>query len=409
MTGSRPEPEPNHQGRVPYGFDVPRTQPNAPAPQPPVSPEPSPSAAGSDPRGTPDQSGAPGQGGAHGQNPVPGQNPASGQTGAHGQSGGPEQPPAATGADELPAPQPPPETETAGPVANSIAGSARAGLEDTVVGGIPPVRHEESTQDVPGGGFPPAGTPVPLPAEAVNPVGPVSPGDLPPADLPPADLSTAGLPPEGTAPADDPAPVGLPAAEAPAEEQAPTMPRRDRRTRLGVWIDADLGQRVAAAFEATRSDEGRLSFPEYLESLLTHDVERLERRYNAGHTFPGSELTADTPGADGQYVVWARRERDGWELSIGAAGTTRSPTLDGAETMARHYLSALYDRPADAFAIEVVPELEAGLEQEIQQVRTALDEAREAHRSLIRRLRELGIPDRDIDTVLATAPRTDFR
>jgi hypothetical protein len=66
------------------------------------------------------------------------------------------------------------------------------------------------------------------------------------------------------------------------------------------------------------------------------------------------------------YQVTARRWAQGWELHIHAAeagsdlhriGVTQCVTLDGAEFMARDFVSLLHDVPADSFDLEVRAEL----------------------------------------------------
>jgi len=199
---------------------------------------------------------------------------------------------------------------------------------------------------------------------------------------------------------------------------------------LTLWVDSHLSLRARAAHFHAGSDEGYGSVSEYVAAVLARDVERLERTYNQGAAFPLDDV--ETAEQAATYRVRARHGDGLWELDIDGAGVTLSPTLAGAETMARTYLSLQRDVPFDAVRVEIVPELEPGLVEDIARSRhgltlssTVLDQAREAlaqaqaavaraeaaqadaeaHQARVNeRLRNQGLSDADIETVLRLIP-----
>jgi hypothetical protein len=112
------------------------------------------------------------------------------------------------------------------------------------------------------------------------------------------------------------------------------------------------------------------------------------------------------------YEAVARRWKHGWELHIEGVGVTQSRTLLDAEAMTRDYVSSLLELPEDSFDITVIPEIGAGVDGELLELRDADREAAAAQqraatqrRRIARRLAELGLSGREIATVLAVTPQ----
>lgn len=242
---------------------------------------------------------------------------------------------------------------------------------------------------------------------------------------------------EGPADLDDsvrPAPASgsPPAAAGPVEStwESPSAESLQRpasmsspKVRLDVWVDAELRRRLQAAHVHTGDHEGYDSMSDQVADVLGRDVERLERTYNAGGSFSGGD---EPPAADTvNYQVRARHNNGLWELQIDDVGVTLSPTLAGAETMARTYVSVLYGIPVESVRAEVFPELDGNLNGEVvrsrrhvadaqdtvEQARLALAaaedglrQARSERERVTQRLRDSGLSDSDTETVLAITP-----
>lgn len=216
--------------------------------------------------------------------------------------------------------------------------------------------------------------------------------------------------------------AGMDAGTTPVDESADTS-GPGARVNFAVWVDNDLRRRLRAAHTYTGDDEGYDTLSDYVSTVLQRDVERIERTYNEGVAFPAEDEEPSTTGES--YEVRARYGEGLWELRIGDAGVTLSPTLAGAETMARTYLSLLKDVPADTIAVTVIPELEGELSGEIVRsrrrtaraeeaisraeemltaARDELGQVRDDRRQLLRRLSEHGLSAADVDTIMAITP-----
>lgn len=202
-----------------------------------------------------------------------------------------------------------------------------------------------------------------------------------------------------------------------APDGAPT------KVNLSVWVDDDLRRRLRAAHAYTGDDEGYATLSDYVATVLKRDVERIERTYNDGAAFPAEEEPGLAPTET--YEVRARFGEGLWELRIADVGVTLSPTLAGAETMARTYISVLHGVPVDSVSVAVVPELDGDLGPEIARsrkraaraeeavlraeemlaaARAELAQVREDRHHLIRRLSDAGLSAADIDTAIALVP-----
>lgn len=113
------------------------------------------------------------------------------------------------------------------------------------------------------------------------------------------------------------------------------------------------------------------------------------------------------------YTVTAKRWARGWELHIEGVGVTQSRSLAGAESMAREYIAFALDiDDENSFDVDVVPELDADLAQEIrtarEQVRTAARQQQEAaaqQRDVAKKLSGTGLTGREIAAVLGMSPQ----
>jgi len=64
-------------------------------------------------------------------------------------------------------------------------------------------------------------------------------------------------------------------------------PESDRTT-ITFYLSETLRNRARAAFRATRTDEGDLSWSDMVTKALLTEVERREREHNGGEAFAGS-------------------------------------------------------------------------------------------------------------------------
>lgn len=95
----------------------------------------------------------------------------------------------------------------------------------------------------------------------------------------------------GRSPAQPPAPAPAPAVDAArtaADTATPRTPRAPRPTstggkeKVGFYQRTDDTARARAAFTWTRAQEGHRSFSDFVATALMREVDRLERKYNAG-------------------------------------------------------------------------------------------------------------------------------
>ncbi len=107
------------------------------------------------------------------------------------------------------------------------------------------------------------------------------------------------------------------------------------------------------------------------------------------------------------YSVRARRWAHGWELHIDGVGVTQSPSLAGAEQMARDYIETLTDRDTSGDQVIINPEIGGGLDEETRAARAAVTAAEEAvraaaaqSRQVARDLKRAGLSGRDIAAIL---------
>ena len=112
------------------------------------------------------------------------------------------------------------------------------------------------------------------------------------------------------------------------------------------------------------------------------------------------------------YAVRAKRWAHGWELHIAGVGVTQSHSLADAEMMARDYIVIDLDVPADAFNVEITPEIGDGLDAVVHEAREEVRVAAEAQRraaersrDVARALRAKGLSGRDVAAVLGVSPQ----
>lgn len=110
------------------------------------------------------------------------------------------------------------------------------------------------------------------------------------------------------------------------------------------------------------------------------------------------------------YQVTAKRWAHGWELHIAGVGVTQSRGLNDAERMVRDYVEL--DLGVHEFTVEITPEIEAMIDQEIRSSRKATIDAAEVveaaarrARAAARHLRDEGLTGRDIAVVLGVSPQ----
>ena len=112
------------------------------------------------------------------------------------------------------------------------------------------------------------------------------------------------------------------------------------------------------------------------------------------------------------YRVRALRWAKGWELHIDGLGVTQVKRLNEAEAMARDYIALELEVPENSFGVEVVPDVGAALNAEIQRAKSALAAAEAAQRSaaassraIVRKLQDEGLSGREIAVALKITPQ----
>lgn len=116
------------------------------------------------------------------------------------------------------------------------------------------------------------------------------------------------------------------------------------------------------------------------------------------------------------YTVIARRWEHGWELEIRdgerEVGVTQSRSLGSAERMVRDYLALDLDADPASFDIELLPELNGPLANEVREAREATshaeqvrDEAAARSRVVAQHLLAEGLRKAEIAAVLKVSPQ----
>lgn len=113
------------------------------------------------------------------------------------------------------------------------------------------------------------------------------------------------------------------------------------------------------------------------------------------------------------YTVTAKRWAHGWELHIDGVGVTQARSLSTAESTAREYIAFALDiEDENSFAVDVVPELDSKLTQEVREARERVEYAakvqREAalkQRKIAKKLEDEGLTGREIAAVLEVTPQ----
>jgi hypothetical protein len=112
------------------------------------------------------------------------------------------------------------------------------------------------------------------------------------------------------------------------------------------------------------------------------------------------------------YEAVAKRWKRGWELHIADVGVTQSRTLLDAEAMVRDYVAVLLGVDERSFDVRITPEIGAGVDGQIRDLRAADREAEAAQeraaaqrRHVARRLSSLGLSGREIAAVLRISPQ----
>lgn len=92
-------------------------------------------------------------------------------------------------------------------------------------------------------------------------------------------------------PAEPAAPTLQPAPAAPAARaaRAPRATSTAGKEKTGFYQLPDDTARARAAFTWTRAQEGHRSFSDFVASALMREVDRLERKYNDGVSWPPME------------------------------------------------------------------------------------------------------------------------
>lgn len=111
------------------------------------------------------------------------------------------------------------------------------------------------------------------------------------------------------------------------------------------------------------------------------------------------------------YTVTAKRWPRGWELHIEGVGVTQTASLATAEAIAREYIAFALDLGDEtAFEVDVVPQLDKELAEQVRSARAQVKEAerqqREAaakQREAARNLGRSGLSGREIATVLGVS------
>lgn len=112
------------------------------------------------------------------------------------------------------------------------------------------------------------------------------------------------------------------------------------------------------------------------------------------------------------YTVTAKRWARGWELHIDGVGVTQAANLKEAEEMARDYIEAIEDVPADGFAVEIHPDIEPGLAAAARGAKEAIQKAEQAQqvaasrsREAVRSLKDAGLSGVDVAAYLGVSPQ----
>lgn len=113
------------------------------------------------------------------------------------------------------------------------------------------------------------------------------------------------------------------------------------------------------------------------------------------------------------YTVTAKRWARGWELHIDGVGVTQACSLSTAEATARECIAFALDiDDENSFAVDVVPELDSKLTQEVraarERVKYAAKMQREAaakQREIAKKLDRKGLTGREIAAVLEVTPQ----
>lgn len=112
------------------------------------------------------------------------------------------------------------------------------------------------------------------------------------------------------------------------------------------------------------------------------------------------------------YTVTAKRWAHGWELHVEGVGVTQAASLSKAEAIAREYIAFTLDLDEKTFEIDVVPQLDSALAEQVKaaraQVRDAERRQREAaakQREVAKNLGRSGLSGREIAAVLGLTPQ----
>lgn len=115
----------------------------------------------------------------------------------------------------------------------------------------------------------------------------------------------------------------------------------------------------------------------------------------------------------GTYVVLAKRWKRGWELHVDGVGVTQAGTLSKAEAVAREYIAFALDLDDEnSFDVDVVPQLDAELAEQVRSARADVRDAERRQREAAAKQREVaknlgasGLSGREIAAVLGLTPQ----
>ncbi|KAA9152891.1 hypothetical protein FPZ12_035850 [Amycolatopsis acidicola] len=113
------------------------------------------------------------------------------------------------------------------------------------------------------------------------------------------------------------------------------------------------------------------------------------------------------------YLVAAKRWARGWELHIENVGVTQVASLSKAEAAAREYIAFALDLDDDqAFDVDLVPQLDSALTEQVKSARAQVREAERRQREAAAKQREVarllgrsGLSGREIAVVLGLTPQ----
>ena len=113
------------------------------------------------------------------------------------------------------------------------------------------------------------------------------------------------------------------------------------------------------------------------------------------------------------YTVDAKRWEHGWELHVEGVGVTQSKSLHSAASVAREYISLAEDISDEStIDVEIRPQIDNALSQEVIAARKAVQELGERQREVAalsraaaRDLAESGLSGADIAVVLDVSPQ----